>query len=105
GELDQDRGGRTVRDQGRRHLDQRAALDERFEPLPEIGPRVTLRVCDYAEVAASREVVHRLDQLVGDRPGTRLDQQPSTASAERDAAKLRVRDRLERLVGDLPSSD
>lgn len=72
----------------RRRLHQSAHLDELPNALEEVGPGVALGVGHESVEAAVMKPVHELDEVIVDRAGPRLDQQPASADPQRDQPQL-----------------
>ena len=80
------RRGGPLGDQCRRHLDQRAPLDERLQLLAEAFARVPFGVRDDRPEPSCCQLVHHGDRRIAERPGPRLEQDPEAVAIERDLA-------------------
>ena len=88
GELQYSWRGGALRQQRGGHLHQRALRHQGSQPLVQVRPNVSLRVGDQTVMPQLREAVDRVREGVAERPGRRLEQDPSPAPAQRYRAQL-----------------
>ena len=88
-QLEHHRRGRPLGDQRGGHLDQRPGVDQRLQPLAEVAGGMALGMRDEAAKAAPGEPLDRQLEVLAERPGARLDEEPAP-SPERHAPSVVV---------------